>query len=316
MLLPAFLVASQTHSVQAEAVGTGKPMVAIPGGPGFRGRSLWGIGFGMRASLKTYLFDQHGTEAIQTKASRPISLDGTIQDLELLRKQKGHKKWIVLGQSWGVIVAMVYAARHPEAVEHLVLTSVPGLDLDGFVLQQNLDKKIPNDVQKAFVEIELDPSMSPEEKLRRQVPAAMPYYFFDVDQGQQARAKAPANLFAPHVFLALQKHILNSQAYRSDLAKLRQTKFPVTMIQGHQDPCGSAMPFLLKDDYLPRANVHLISRCGHFPWIEESSQFFGKLHDALKLKQPAWLDERYGNEKAIETESALWTKNNWPFGPN
>lgn len=315
MLAFSFLIASHAHDVHAESIGKGKPMVAIPGGPGFSGRSLWGIGFGMRDSVKTYLFDQHGTERIQTKASRAISLDGTIQDLEILRKRNGHKKWIVLGQSWGVIVALVYAARHPEAVEHLVLTSVPGLDLDGNVLQQNLDKKIPKDVQKSFIDIELDPALSPEEKLTRQVPAAMPYYFYDLEIGEEMLQKAPKNLFSPGVFLALQKHILNSQAYRADLKKLKNLKAPVTMIQGHQDPCGSAMPYRLREQFLPKAKVALIPYSGHFPWIEERTLFFGELHEALNLKFPAWLDETYGNETPVQTERDLRKKNNWPFGP-
>lgn len=315
MLVLSLLIAHQTHQVQAEAIGRGKPMVAIPGGPGFSGRSLWGIGFGMRDGIKTYLFDQHGTERIQTKASRKITLDGTIQDLELLRKKSGHKKWIVFGQSWGVVVALVYAARHPEAVDQLVLTSIPGLDQDGFVLQQNLGKKIPADVQKSFLDFELDPSLSYEEKLTRQVPGAMPYYFHDVEFGQRILKEAPKNLFYPHVFLALQKHILNSQGYRSDLRKLKTLKAPVTMIQGQHDPCGSAMPYRLKEQYLPKAKIELVNYSGHFPWIEEPGLFFNALCIALKVKSPAWIMSSFDDEKAAQAERALRVKNNWPFGP-
>lgn len=304
MLAISLVIAARPQVSPTSAIGKGKPMVAIPGGPGFIGQSLWGIGFGMRDSLKTYLFDQRVTP--------PISLDGTIQDLEKLRKQNGHKKWIVLGQSWGVIVALVYAARHPEAVEHLVLTSVPGLDLDGFVLQQNLDKKIPQDVQKALLEVENDTALTPEQRLERQVPPLMPYYFHNIELGQAILKRAPKNLFRPAVFLALQKHILNTQAYRKDLQKLKTLRFPVTMIQGHHDPCGSAMPYRLKEQYLPKAKIELIPYSGHFPWIEEPTLFFANLHEALELKAPIWLDPQ--NDKAEREERELRFKAGWPFG--
>lgn len=192
MLALSVLIASQSHSVQAESVGKGKPMVAIPGGPGFGGRAVWAIGFGMREGVKTYLFDQLGTGKNQPKGEMQISLDGTIEDLEALRKQAGHKKWIVFGQSWGVIVALVYAARHPQAIDSLVLTSIPGIGPESWVLSQNLQREIPESVSNDLTKIELDTDLSEEEKLTFQVPAVLPYYFYNHQQGKKLLGQSPA----------------------------------------------------------------------------------------------------------------------------
>lgn len=308
------------YRIHAATLGEGRPMVAIAGGPGFSGQAVWGIGFGARLACKTYLFDQLGTgQSLMKDAAKPveatIDLFRTVDDLEALRRATGHKKWIVFGQSWGVIVALVYAATHPGAVEHLVLASVPGLGSNGHVLGTNLSKAMPAEVVQRLVEMGADPSLSENEQTLRAVLTAVPYYFHDPEFGARLAAKAPAKMFSPTVFNALRRHILVTEAYRGALDRLKGTKLPVTMIQGHQDPCGAAMPYLLRDAWLPRAKVRMIDRVGHFSWIEDRESFFHVFHDALKLPVPPYLqsdnvlDNPEGDKELKEME-----KHGWPFG--
>jgi len=308
------------YVIHADVIGSGRPVVAIAGGPGFSGRSVWGIGFGMRERCRTYLFDQLGTGQSKLKSASGklddyVGLDKTIADLEALRKKAGLTKWTVLGQSWGVIVSLVYAAKHPEAIDHLVLVSIPGIGHDGTELSQNLDAKIPKPVMDKMIEFELRQDIPEEEKLATQVLGAMPYYFHDVEIGERLAKAAPAGLFAPKVFMLLRKHVLNPTAYREDLKRLNSFKRPVTMIQGHQDPCGAAMPYQLKEDYFPHAKVRMLSGAGHFAWLESRRSFFFELHQALKLPLPAYL-QRLGEweDPARDRELEAMEKLGWPFG--
>lgn len=309
-----------SYSIHAEVIGDGRPVVAIAGGPGFSGRSVWGIGFGMRESCRTYLFDQLGTGSSKMKESSSalrssISLDGTIADLEALRKHCGHKKWIVVGQSWGVILALIYASRYPAAVEHLVLTSVPGLGHEGTVLSDNLSRMLPDSAQAELGKIALDQALSDEARLEATVMGVLPYYFYEPTIGLELAKRAPEGLFAPVVFDALAKHILSTQAYSVALSKVSAFRGPVTMIQGHQDPCGAAMPFLLKERYLHQTKVEMLPRCGHFGWIEQRDLFFEAFHRALKLKLPDWLEFSTETEhRAVLREAKAREDSGWPFG--
>jgi pimeloyl-ACP methyl ester carboxylesterase len=308
------------YVINADLVGVGRPVVAIPGGPGFSGRSVWAIGFGLRERCRTYLFDQLGTGKSRMKAGKgsladAISLDRTIEDLEALRKRAGHTKWTVVGQSWGVIVALTYAAKHPNAIEHLVLTSIPGIGMDGDVLSQNLNRVIPQSVFDKLVEESAREDLTEEQKIESQVMSVMPYYFHGPGYAESLMKDMPPNLFSAPVFMALRRHILNPAAYGPSLPKLRETKFPVTMIQGHQDPCGSAMPYRLKEAYLPQAHVQLLGRCGHFGWIEDSVAFFYALHERLKLPLPRWVEHGFELEHpAQDREAAARKQFGWPFG--
>lgn len=306
------------YVINADIVGVGRPVVAIAGGPGFSGRAVWGIGFGLRERCRTYLFDQLGTGKSRMKTgnlSDTVRLDRTIADLEAVRKQAGHTKWTVVGQSWGVIVALTYAAKHPNAIEHLVLTSIPGIGHDGDVLSQNLNNLIPKSVFDALLAEDSRNDLTEEQKIKSQVMLVMPYYFRDPESALGMMKDLPPNLFSAPVFMALRRHILNPEAYEPLFPKLRETKFPVTMIQGHQDPCGAAMPFLLKEKYLPQAHVELIGRCGHFGWIEQSAEFFYVLHRRLKLPFPDWVEHGFELEHpAQDREGAARQKFGWPFG--
>jgi pimeloyl-ACP methyl ester carboxylesterase len=309
------------YVIHAETIGQGKPMVAIAGGPGFSGRSVYGVGLATRKHLKTYLFDQLGTGKSRmkdpaTSVEAKVDLYSTIADLEALRKSQGIKKWTVFGQSWGVIVALIYAAEHPGAVEHLVLTSVPGLSYDGQVLSTNLGKIIPAEVENKLIEATRKEGLTPDEQLAIGVMGVLPYYFNWPQEGIDLAAKAPTDLFSPPVFRALQKHIRSTMEYRKSLEKLPRTRFPVSMLQGHQDPCGAAMPYILRDSFLKQAKVTMLDSCGHFTWLEEYPYFTEWIYQSLKLGSLDWFEDWYKLEQPkFESELKELDRLGWPFGP-
>ncbi|MUL41644.1 prolyl aminopeptidase [Streptomonospora sp. PA3] len=119
------------HVLYWETVGdpAGTPAVYLHGGPGAgctRGaRRLFGLG-GFRAVL----FDQRGCGRSRPPAGEPdadLSANTTahlVADIERLREHLGIDRWIVVGNSWGVTLGLVYAQRHPERVLAMVLGAV------------------------------------------------------------------------------------------------------------------------------------------------------------------------------------------------
>ena len=55
-----------------------------------------------------------------------VNLDTYVSDVEALRAHLQIDKWVVLGHSWGGMLAMAYAARHPDRVRALVLVASGG----------------------------------------------------------------------------------------------------------------------------------------------------------------------------------------------
>ena len=107
----------------------GKPAVMFHGGPGS------GCGPGWRryfnpAAYRVVLFDQRGCGRSTPHASDPAvdlatnTTEHLIADIELLRKQLGIERWLVVGGSWGSTLALAYAQRFREHISEMVLFSV------------------------------------------------------------------------------------------------------------------------------------------------------------------------------------------------
>lgn len=313
-----------THRVHVESMGKGAPIVAIPGGPGFAGRALWSFGYEMQDVARVLLFDHAGTGrsnllGVSPDLSSIATLDQTIEDLEDVRKKLKYEKWSVFGQSWGAIVAVAYAAKHPESVDRLILASVPGFNpADARVLETNLAAKLPQSVVEELTKVETDPSLDRYQKLEMSVYAVLPYYFFKPEEGLELAQKTPEGLFNVQVFAALSR----DRTWGADVEKrkkeLSQWKGGALIIQGQQDPTGAAMGYILKDTMLPKATVVMLNDCGHFSWMEREHTdiWFRLVRDwmGLKLKKQQ-TDEGLSDFATKQAAYDQRMKDGWPFGP-
>jgi proline iminopeptidase len=103
--------------------GQGPILVCHGGGPGFSSLYLADLG-GLDEHVELVLLDPRGTGA----SDRPVDSSGYAiadytSDLEELREHLGLERMSVLGHSHGGVVAMDYAAKHPDQVERLILAS-------------------------------------------------------------------------------------------------------------------------------------------------------------------------------------------------
>ncbi|MGP3967645.1 prolyl aminopeptidase [Streptomyces sp. 6N223] len=104
----------------------GKPAVALHGGPG-SGSTPGVRRFFDPAAYRLVLFDQRGCGRSTPHAADPATdmsvntTDHLVGDIEALRRHLGIDRWLVFGGSWGCVLSLVYAERHPERVSELVL---------------------------------------------------------------------------------------------------------------------------------------------------------------------------------------------------
>jgi proline-specific peptidase len=103
--------------------GSGPTLVCHGGGPGFSARYLGKLG-GLDEQLELVLLDPRGTGGSDRPAdSRAYTIEDYANDVDELRSHLGLERIDLLGHSHGGIVAIEYAARHPERVERLILAS-------------------------------------------------------------------------------------------------------------------------------------------------------------------------------------------------
>lgn len=114
--------------ISARAPKKPYPVIYLHGGPG---GPIYDSNIAMLAPLSTdgydvYLYDQAGSGLSERLDHiEQYTADRHKKDLEEIIKQIGAEKVILIGQSWGAILASLYIADNPCKVEKVILTS-PG----------------------------------------------------------------------------------------------------------------------------------------------------------------------------------------------
>jgi pimeloyl-ACP methyl ester carboxylesterase len=104
-------------------VGSGATLVCHPGGPGLPGAELADLA-GLDDSLKLVILEPRGTGGSTRPAdAAAYDFEHYVADLEELRVHLGQKRIDLLGFSHGGMVAMAYAAAHPDRVGRLLLVA-------------------------------------------------------------------------------------------------------------------------------------------------------------------------------------------------
>lgn len=120
---PTRLAVGSVHRMAWRDLGDGKgePWLLLHGGPGGSCQPGMLSPFDLRRQ-RVIAPDQRGAGASRprgrTEGNHTAAL---VADLERLRVQLGVERWSVLAGSWGTVVALAYALRHPQRVERLVL---------------------------------------------------------------------------------------------------------------------------------------------------------------------------------------------------
>jgi proline iminopeptidase len=114
------------HQVYWERCGDprGAPAVFLHGGPG-AGCSPAQRRLFDPARYCVTLFDQRGCGRSTPHAALEANTTwDLVADIERLRVQFGHDRWLVFGGSWGSTLALAYAETHPERVRALIVRGV------------------------------------------------------------------------------------------------------------------------------------------------------------------------------------------------
>ena len=107
-----------------KTMGSGDPVVVLHGGPGFDHRQFLPFIWELAREHQVILYDQRGTGLSSGPVdSASINIDAFIDDIEAIRNAFNIEKMNLLGHSWGGILAMYYALRHPDNLKSLILCS-------------------------------------------------------------------------------------------------------------------------------------------------------------------------------------------------
>jgi proline iminopeptidase len=251
---------------------SGDYVLVLSGGPGEDINSMQGIADELGKKYRCVMLEQRGTgrSKLPRYDSSTVNLKAYMEDIEALRKQLHTEKFIVIGNSWGMILGLAYAGTHSDAVRAVVTIGSGPITFDylgvfsdnQYVRLGPCELEVRNFWKQPSREA-ADSDRAAFERLR----AATVAYFYDRKKAVQMAAELNPkdyNFRVPPAFL-------NAEGKYDIRPKLKTIVAPVLLLQGRQDLAGEAN-VCEAHALIRNSTLAFIDKCGHMPWLEQPEQ--------------------------------------------
>ncbi|MGW7433473.1 alpha/beta fold hydrolase [Streptomyces sp. NPDC054861] len=253
--------------------GEGPALLCLPGGPMQDSLYLGDLG-GLTAHHRLIMPDLRGTG----RSARPADpgtyrCDRLVDDVEALRDHLGLDRMDVLAHSAGANLAALYASRHPERVDRLLLIT-PSVMAAGMTItgEDRLRAARLREGEpwfpRAFAALE---SIVTGRAAADAWEAVAPFWYGRWDAAAAAHRAAEdgqRNAEAAAVFAS--DGAFDPDATRAALGRLAS---PVLVLAGKVDPAAPPRALAELVALFPYAESAVQPKAGHFPWLDDPERF-------------------------------------------
>ena len=266
--------------IHYQTFGEGSPILILNGGPGMSSEGFIPLAKELSKNHQTIIYDQRGTglSKLDKIDSASVTMDLMVNDIETLRKQLKIEEWVVMGHSFGGMLAYYYASKYPERVRAMVQSSSGGIDLS---LLNSLG------ITRRLSEVERD---------------SLNFYSAKIAQGDTSHATllkrgvflAPAYLFNKKYVPIIAERLTQGNSEINNLVwanlreinydvkkKMKDFKKPVLILHGSDDIVDIKVAESA-NSILPYSKLVIIQNSSHYGWLEQPEKYFGEIASFLK----------------------------------
>lgn len=262
----------------ARVVGQGPPILVLHGGPDFDHAYLLPELDRWRDGYRLVYYDQRG-RGRSAEGVRPedVTLESEIRDLDEVRRHFGLETAALLGHSWGAVLALEYALRHPTRVSHLILMNPAPVSLsDLALLRESYLEKLGAEMDR---QREILASAGYQAGDPEAVTARYRIHFLPAlkrhDDYERLMARMREAFFRQGAEGIVKARAVEDRLYRDTrerdgydlLPELRALDIPTLVVTGEDD----FIPVVLAEhmaEAIPDAMLVTIADCGHFAYLE------------------------------------------------
>jgi len=248
--------------------GTTTPVIVANGGPGLSHIYMLQNDVWTRLShhRQIIFYDQRGTgKSKRVKADAAWGMEAQVADMEAVRAKFGFQKFNLVGDSYGGLLAMAYAAAHPEHIEKLILSD------SAAPAWKDIVRVLPDvfpDVLEQIAAREKSSAGSPDAADQRIRDHFLMLFYSEANRDAYLAGVKDLES-VPQVSAAVQK-----ATKTLDLTpELPKFKFPTMVITGRYDM--NVAPLTAWNIYkaIPGAKFVVFEKSGHLPSYEEPDKY-------------------------------------------
>lgn len=270
-----------------QKIGKGIPVVILHGGPGLDSSYLLPQMKKLGEKYQVVFYDQRGSgKSFPTQIDvKYFKLNQFVSDLEHVRQTLGYKKMVLVGHSWGSMLAIAYAIKYPQHTTALILMNSVPLTSAGFTaFTKEVEKRIKpisnqmNEItqstafmqgsQKAFSEycrLLLKTYLYKKNDVNK-----LSLNFYPTTAKNQVKIEA---LFTKELF----------EKYYDFRPELKKLHIPTLVIHGDVDP----VPLWTAQQItnaISQAQLVVIKKSGHFSYVEKEMMVFSAITAFIKKR--------------------------------
>lgn len=209
----------------------------------------------------------------------PLTVAQHVADLhEIIQTHGSATRPVLVGHSWGAMLALAYAAVHTETVGPLVLIGCGTFDT---VARERLKT-----IRRERMDFEFERRQAallaryPDPDDRLKIIGSLHQRIDSVDLISHKDETAAFDARAHEETWADMLRLQAEGLYPASFAAIRN---PVLMLHGAEDPHPGSMIRDSLAPFLPQLEYHELQRCGHYPWLEKAAKddFYAVLRDWL-----------------------------------
>jgi proline iminopeptidase len=272
-------------------IGTGRTLIILHGGPDFDHSYLLPEMDHLADSYRLIYYDQRGRgKSARDVRPEDVTIQSEVEDLESLRRYFQLESLILLGHSWGGLLALEYAIQNPDRVSHLILMNPAPVSQDDYaLLKKDRREQTPADIEELR-------ARSENPKYQQGAPDTVADYYRvhfratirppDLLERVIQRLQSSFTKEGILKARAIEKRLMEETWFRSDydlLPKLTKLNIPTLVISGDYDfipaECASHIA-----EAIPKARLVVLKDCGHFSYLERPDQVHKKIDDFFETK--------------------------------
>lgn len=261
--------------IYCRVIGSGEPLVIVHGGPGMEHTYFLPQLISLAYKYTLIFYDQRGCgRSPVTVSKESMTMDQFVEDLDTIRAFFKIDKMNLMGHSFGGLIAMRYAVKHPDHLQRLILlnpTPQSSYWRDSTFHMMNLrdDAKLKAEKEKVFS----SPGYAKKD------PETMTHAFrllFKAAFFHPEYADSLTLIFRstyPQTSELVNELYKDSTLIKYDLTPELKTVKCKTLL------CGAEADFPPPEAYeqlhkaLKNSEYYMFESCGHFPFIEAKPEF-------------------------------------------
>ncbi|WP_420387633.1 alpha/beta fold hydrolase [Roseivirga sp.] len=260
--------------VYYKTMGEGEPLLVIHGGPVLDHSYFLPHLESLAEDYQLIFYDQRacGRSSVAID-SATMNLAGFVDDIEQIRQNLKLEKLNVMGHSWGGLIAMKYAIAHDDRVDHLILSNSMAPSAADWQAENiaSANKINPDDKRRLdnIVSTGLLRSPNAVPYIKEMMLLSFKSQMYDRENINQLNLFIPQDFQKRSAVFGLLGPDLGTYDLYSDLNKV---KSPTLVLFGESEEAVHLHASKMTDA-LANAELKVIDHSGHFPFIENPTDF-------------------------------------------